>query len=66
MLTKTRNTPESIITFWLIGATVVPIVIMLCPLAWCPESLRILMLAAMDEDKANKGQKALSLITFSE
>lgn len=37
-----------------LGATVVPIVIMLCSLPWCPESPRFLMLTAMDENKAEK------------
>lgn len=62
MLTKTRNTRGSIITFWIEGATVVPIVIMLCSLPWCPESPRFLMLTAMDENKAEKGQKPNSKV----
>lgn len=37
-----------------LGATVIPIAIMLCLLPCCPESPRFLMLVTMDEDEAEK------------
>lgn len=50
---------ESLPFFFLFkGATVIPIAIMLCLLPCCPESPRFLMLVTMDEDEAEKGQRA--------
>lgn len=38
------------------GATVIPIVVMLCLLPWCPETPRFLMLVTKNEDEAEKGE----------
>ncbi|XP_056000951.1 uncharacterized protein LOC125664327 [Ostrea edulis] len=39
---------------YVLGATVIPIVVMLCLLPWCPETPRFLMLVTKNEDEAEK------------
>ncbi|XP_062590446.1 membrane transporter D1-like [Saccostrea cucullata] len=39
---------------YVLGATVIPVAMMLCLLPWCPESPRFLMLVMKDEDEAEK------------
>lgn len=53
-----RSLSHCLFFFLFKGATVIPIAIMLCLLPCCPESPRFLMLVTMDEDEAEKGQRA--------